>query len=273
MVRNLKYLFFIVLNVVLLTNSLFGKNDSLRNSNRYFLVSANFGISIYNKLIIDNNYKSSSKNKYFVNSKPMTYYNLSIEYNAKRVRLGATISNLSGEYVGDNFEYSIVNYGPHGYNSTQAKFNVYQKTKYQLTSIAFSFGGNLYRNKFHKVYIKGILNYIIYQKNTINNYYSNEQYGYDTTDYSLMKNKITNSKNINLPFFGASIGYEVKIYKNFIVDLSLSSFYLIYKGNHVDNNYVQDAIMKGYTDTREANNVYKQLFILPRIGVSYKFPL
>lgn len=268
--KQLKYLYLISLFSVILTSNFFGNNDSLKNSKGYFSINSNFGVSVYNKLFIENNYKSNSSNTYIINSTPMIYYNFGLEYNIKRVRLDIAASYMSGEYKGENFEYNIINYGPQGNNSILAKYSIYQKTKYQTSLIMTSFGVNLYNNERHKLYLKGIINYVINQKNTINNYYSRSQYGYDTTNYSLTKNKITKTKNINLPFFGIALGYETKIFNNFYVNINLSSFYLIYKGNKIDNNYVENAIVKGISDTREAYNVYRQIVILPQIGLKYK---
>lgn len=270
MTKQLKYLYLTSFFCIILINNFLAKNDSLKNSKNYFSINSNFGVSVYNKLLINNNYKASSNDIYNINSTPMIYYDFCLEYNIKRMRLNIAASNMSGVYVGENFEYNIMNYGPHGNNSILAKYNMYQKTRYQITSIMTGFGVNLYNSERHKLYIKGIINYVINQKNTINNYYSNVQYGYDTSNYSLTKNKITKTKNISLPFFGISLGYETKIFKNFYINLNLSSFYLIYKGDKIDNNYQENAIIKGISDTREAYNIYKQIVILPQIGVKYK---
>lgn len=255
-------LFFII-------GSCFSQKDSLPNHKNQFLAFLNFGLPVYNKFNISQ-FSYGNETSYWVQSKLNPIYNAGFEYSIKKFNIGLSASYIQNEFTGNDFEYSVFDYNTHSANQIKAKYNVYQKVNYNVFQVIINTGLKFEITPKHILYTNILLATNLIYNIKISNYYSQNQLGYDTTKYTLMKNSTTAQNYGKWPSFGFSIAYNYKITKRLILDFKIVAQYFSTKRVLEADDYRENGIIKGIPDSRDRYNINKHTFIAPTIGIKYK---
>jgi len=145
---------------------------------------------------------------------------------------------MAFEFTGKPFDYAIsLHFGPHGTQSSYDKYKIYQNVKGKIYSTALIFGINIIQKKRHVVSMNALVHFNTYQKTTFSNYYANEQFGYDTTKYKIVKNNISTSKFTYLLYPSFLLNYTYKLNQKISVDFNLQLMYPLYYFGYYADHY------------------------------------
>lgn len=264
MSKLLKLVFSI--NLIFTFGISFSQNDSVPKHKNQFLVCVNMGIPIYNKFNVT---QYGNGSNYWVKSKLKPIYNAGIEYSYKKFNVGLSATYMQNEFIGRNFEYVVADYNNH-YYQVRAKYNMYQKVNYNLLQVCLSTGLKFNITPKHLIYVNILCASNLIYKTTINNYYSTDQIGFDTTKYSLVKNASSNQNYGKLPSVGLILAYNCYISKCFILDFKIITQYFSTKNVFNSDDYKENGKLIDVPGYRNTYYTYKHIFIAPTIGIKYK---
>ena len=247
----------------------FSQNDSVPKHKSQFLVYVNMGFPIYNKFNITQ-YSYGNESVYWIKSKLKPIYNVGFEYSFKKFNIGLSGTYIQNDFTGHDFEYDVIDYNSHSINQIKAKYNLYQKVNYNVFQIALNTGLKFNITPKQIIYTDIILATNLVYKINISNYYSQNQLGYDTTQYVLMKHVPTNQNYGKWPSLGFSVAYNYKITNRLILDFKIIVQYFSTKRVLNSDDYKADGIIKGIPDSRDRYNINKHTLIAPTIGIKYK---
>ena len=250
-------------------NSFCCQNDSLPKRKSQFLIYANIGCPVYNKFNIAQ-YSYGTETTYWVKSKLKPLYVAGFEYSYKKFNIGLTGSYIQNEFTGNNFEYNVLGYNGHNAPQTIAVYNLYQKLITNQFQVSLNLGAKINLAPKHILYTNIFIASNLYYKNTVSNYYSSNQLGYDTAKYTLVKNGTTSQNPGKWPVFGFIVAYDYKITNRIMVDFKIITQLFFTNYQNDSYNIKQDGLLNGIADTRDAYVIKKNIFIAPTLGLKYK---
>lgn len=264
--KRLKFWFSI--NVLLLNiSSGFSQKDSTK---RTFFFQTATGVPVYNSLLLAYEYEHGDS--YWVHSKSKINYFFKIGYSKRKYTFGITINSYKSDFKGRDFTVAIAS-GQKTGPQFKALFNIYQEVKYNITTLGFDFGRVLFRNKRNEISLDGGLCFIIHYDIHVNNYFSNDQFGNDTTNYALAKEvKVTKNFGYIFPRFSLNFNYNYQIDKHFSAGASIRAFDSPFNDPYYSGATKLDIFRDNNSTYRfEAYDIIHQVIISPCLSVKYDF--
>lgn len=243
--------------------------DTLKTSKNNILVSGNFGLSVYNRLLVYSNIHH--KDDYFVNSKIKNSYDLSFTNNRNKLNYIVGLSFIQSEFDGKEFNMGA---GDIPYKGVKYPYyyNLYQHIKYNVLYANIGVGYNHKFSKKHQLSCNLFLCIPAIYDITINNIYSKTNQVNDTTLFEATKNaKNTDTNFGRLPRINISLTYNYFFTNKLACNLNLSFLYAYSYNMHRPDDYKYETVFD-HTNNYSflAYSVRKQIVLTPSIGISYK---